>query len=362
MELSPFPGKRFLWGPLLLLLGTGCARVGPPPGGPPDTSAPLILDVAPVPGATGVPREAVITFSFDEKIDPAGVEKALWVTPGGLSKPKISVSGAEVRVRSTTPFPDSSTVAVLVTTLIQDRRQNFTAAPRRWVFSTGDRIWPGVVRGKVVRKEEKGRVPDRREQILVGLYPAGGDTVPDPSRVPPVAITQADSALGFVLDGVRAEGERLWLLAMVDRDGNRMFNGSQEFVTAEPESVVLLPGSPVLDAAIRLVDPSAPGTLKGSLERSEGDTTAVWVDLFSPDADSTTAPVKRARAGEGGEFVLSQVPAGVYILSLFCDLDADGKAGPAEPRTVYGRVQIYPERDLDIGSWSAPVCAPVKEP
>ena len=338
-----------------------CARQAPPPGGPPDTSAPEVMAVTPAPGSVGVERNTPLTLMFSEKIDPAGLEKSLWITPGGLAKPKISVSGAEVTIRSSTPLPESTTVAVLVTTQIQDKRQNVLRRPHRWVFSTGDRIWPGSVRGKVVR-EETGQAANERGQILVGLYPSEGDTVPDPSVVPPVAITQADSSLGFVLDGLPARGERWWLLAMIDRDGNRLIRGGGEFVTAEPESVTLTPESPSLDAAVRLLDPAAPGSIKGELERSGEDTTTVWVELTAPDADSLATPVARTQVGDGVDFVLSRVPPGVYILSMFCDPDEDGSAAPGETRTVYGRVQVYPGRELDLGVWSVPVCPPLKEP
>lgn len=307
-------------------------------------------------------RNAALTLVFSENIDPAGLEKALWVTPGGLAKPRISTSGAEVTIRSATAFPESATVAVLLTTLIQDKRLNYLRRPTRWVFSTGDRIWPGSVQGKVVRNEKEGQAGDFRGQILVGLFPSEGDTVPDPSVVPPVAITEADSALGFVLDGLPAAGDRWWLLAMIDRDGNRLIRGAGEFVTAEPETVVLSPDRPSRDAAIRLVDPAAPGSLRGELPRAEGDTTAVWVELFPADTDSLTSPVQRGRLGDTGDFTLSQIPAGTYILTMFCDLDGNGEAAPEETRTTYGRVQVYPGRELDIGVWSAPACGPAREP
>lgn len=257
--------RRRLGGCGLLLacvLIAGCARPMPPPGGPPDVTAPRILAVSPESLAVGVPIGAAITVIFSEPIDRTTIERALWVAPGGAVKPKFSFSGEELTVRLGAPLPDSVTVGVLLTTLVQDRKrdatQNAVAEPYRWIFSTGDTLWKGRVTGKVERGS--GAPPGggaNRGIVLVGLYPGDADTVPDPSETEPAAITQMRANGEFTLDGLPTDGRRRWLLAMFDRDGNRAFNDRGDFVSATGEPIVLTPDSSATDVFLRLVDPNS---------------------------------------------------------------------------------------------------------
>ncbi len=356
MALRPRAG----WAALAAVLLAGCARVLPPPGGPLDTTAPAVTAVSPESLAVGVPVDTVITVTFSEKVERSTLERALWVAPGGTSKPRFDVSGETVVIHPGRAFPESATVGVLLTTVITDRKRENTAnampEPYRWIFSTGDRLWPGRVSGKV-ETVTRGGSGTARGQVLVGLYPGAADTVPDPSTTEPEAVTQARADGRYVLDGLRTDGRRRWLIAMLDLDGNRVISGSGEFVSASPESLVLTPGGSEATMALRLVDPEAPGEVTGSFTRSPEDSTARWVELFGTGADSAEVKAK-VRVGDDGAYDVKNVPPGTYRLAAFCDGNRNGRKDREEAETFYdGPVIVHPAGKQELPPRPAPVCA-----
>jgi len=341
-----------------LAVAWGCAEVGPPPGGPPDKTPPNVLTVTPDSSAVGVPRSAPIRITFTEKVDEKSLERALWVTPGGAAKPRIDFKGDAVEIKLGRSFPESTTLGVLVTTLLKDRRadarENHLAKPIHWVFSTGSTIWPGRIRGSL----EKIGVQTGQGVVLIALYEERGDSIPDPTNADPIAITEPDSSGRFDLIGLPALGRQMWLFALYDRDGNREIRGQGEFASAEPDSVLLTPDRPEMDVKLRLVDPHAPATLEGVVVSVKPDTVAKWVELTALGPDSTSIPPRRGELGKKGEFSLSGLRPGKYRLAVFCDLNGNNQHDPEEPASPYGEVDLAPGAKRQVGNWRVSGCLP----
>jgi hypothetical protein len=324
-----------------------------------------VVSVSPEEGATGVSRDTPLVIRFSETVDAKSLERALWITPGGAAKPKIHVSGEEVTIRTDAGFPESTTVGVLLTTQVRDRRrdtdQNPLRRPLRWVFSTGREIAPGLVRGTLERPPEAaGARPTGA--VLVVVVPAAQDSVPELSRVPPIALTEPDSAGAFILAGLPVTGEMIRIVPVYDRDGNRAVSGRGEFVSAASESLVLEAGRPA-EVALRLIDPAAPGSLTGTLERAAGDTLGAGVAVFKAGPpDSAAAPVKVGRAGAGGTFTVSGIPPGSYRVTAFCDGNGNGKRDAGEAETDLGSVTVPPGAAFEMGSHALPACPQPVEP
>ena len=242
----------------LVVLASACARTGPPPGGPADTTAPELLSAAPESAAVGVDPGATLELIFSEKVDPNTVERALWITPAP-GKLKVDVSGDRVSVRPEDGFPPDATIGILVTTALKDRMrerpQTRMEAARRWTFATADSLDAGSVSGTVSRK---GQRPESG-QLLVALYPGDADTLPDPRETDPIAVTEADASDRFVLEGLPTDGKRRWLIALFDRDENRIIGGPGEFASALPETLVLTSRVQSRNVSLELIDPAAPG-------------------------------------------------------------------------------------------------------
>ncbi len=361
---SGSPGSRArLHGALAAaaLLAAACARPMPPPGGPADTTAPMVVAVSPESLAVDVPVDAPLVVTFSEKVEQSTLERALWITPGGAVKPDISVSGPEATIRLGAPLPDSVTVGVLLTTVITDRRRGSAAnplrEPYRWIFATGDSLWPGTVSGTVTQVGRTGTGGPGRGQVLVGLYPGDADTLPDPSSTTPVAVTEARSDGGYTLAGLPADGRRRWLIAMLDRNGNREISGPGEFASVQPESLVLTGAAPRDTVELRLVDPEAPGSLSGAFTRAEGDSVALWVAFFEAGTDTTGRPRTQVRAQPDGNFKAQNLPPGDYSLAAFCDLNRNGRRDPEEPWTLYtGTIEVEPGGERALEPLNAPDC------
>jgi len=332
----------------------GCARPGPPNGGPEDTSAPRVVSVTPESLAVGVPTDTPITITFDEKLDKDRLHDALWIRPPNVIR-EVSFDGPTAVIRLRKPFPDSTTVGVVISTAVRDKRGNPLAAPRQWVFATGDHIAPGRVRGTL----DLGASGAGRGQSLVALIPAGGDTMPDPDVVDPVAVTQAGPGGKFDIPGLPVDGKLYLAFAMQDRNEDRVIAGPGEFYSAAPESVRLTPDAPEQEVSLRLIDPEAPATVQGRLQRAEGDSTAVLVELRSAEDDSLGTVTSSATVKTDGGFSLSRVPPGVYRLVAVCDLDGSGKRDTGEPELVVrGGVNVPAGQTLDLGDLPGPRCTP----
>lgn len=336
-----------------------CAKMAPPPGGPPDTTPPGILAVMPESSAVGVPVTTPIRIQFSEKLDEKSLESAIWVTPGGVSKPRIDFDGETAEIRLGRPLPESTTVGVLVTTLVHDRRgsgfQNRLGRPLRWVFSTGGDIWPGRIRGtlETVGLERRGA-----GVVLVALYVQEGDSIPDPARANPIAVTEPDTTNRFDLTGLPVRSVPMWLFAMYDRNGNGEIGGSGEFASAAPESIFLAPDAPERDVKLKLVDPRAPATLEGTIVTAEADTIAKWVELFAAGADSASLPPRRSQVGKKGTFSVSGLRPGRFRLTLFCDVNGNRARDADEPSTLFGELDLAPGSKRQLGNWRITGCQP----
>jgi len=88
------------WTALLAgLLAAACARIEPPPGGPPDERPPRILRVEPAPGSVDQPGDVAVRIVFDEHVDRASTVADLIVSPpppGGL---RTRWSGRALKIR-----------------------------------------------------------------------------------------------------------------------------------------------------------------------------------------------------------------------------------------------------------------------
>ena len=66
---------------LALALISGCARVGPPTGGPADSTPPEVVTTVPEDGVTGVGRDTEIRIEFSEEMNRVSVERSFSIAP-----------------------------------------------------------------------------------------------------------------------------------------------------------------------------------------------------------------------------------------------------------------------------------------
>lgn len=129
-----------------------CASPGVPPGGPVDTAAPQLIDIAPDSGATGITPKATI-FRFDEVVSerPSGAQslQALFLISPSDGIPDVDWNREEVAVRPGRGWRRNTAYTVTMLPGMSDLRGNVRNAGVVVVFSTGAEIPQSRIAGTV---------------------------------------------------------------------------------------------------------------------------------------------------------------------------------------------------------------------
>ncbi len=131
-----FRGERGFAAAVVVLgacMSAGCARPGPPGGGPLDSTPPAVVRTTPADGATDVPPETPIEIEFSEEMGRDSVERALSMTPNvGLDVPRWRGTTLTTRVL-TGGLPDSTTFVVTIGPAALDYHSVALGTPRSFL-------------------------------------------------------------------------------------------------------------------------------------------------------------------------------------------------------------------------------------
>lgn len=135
---------------LLLLLLAGCAKVGPPTGGPVDRTPPRVVGHRPVGDATTVPLDAAVEIEFSEAMDRERTEAGLFVSPEG----ELRCRWSGRRLRLDMDLQANRTYVITVGTEARDLRGNALEQSFTFAFATGERLNQGQIAGFVYREHQ----------------------------------------------------------------------------------------------------------------------------------------------------------------------------------------------------------------
>lgn len=194
------------------LLLTGCARIAPPPGGPPDAAPPQLIATFPESVTALEGFDDWVTFRFDEVIDEGGqpnfgdgtggLEKLVFLSPDTLV-PRISWRRQTIAVRPQHDWIPNTTYRIELAPGIRDLRGNTLSRGEVVTFTTGGTLPTTMLTGRAVDWISRRFVPAALVEALT----------PDSLSYR----TLADSTGRFVL-GPLPVGE--WLVR-VSNDANR---------------------------------------------------------------------------------------------------------------------------------------------
>ena len=125
---------------LTLLLCASCARIQPPPGGPPDAEAPRARVLEPNPGTLHLAGRQHFILRFDEYMDRASVRASLSLNPRPEGELRLRWHGRRLSVRPAVDLPADRTYTLELGTGARDLAGNHLAAPLRLPFATGARL------------------------------------------------------------------------------------------------------------------------------------------------------------------------------------------------------------------------------
>ncbi|MFN8179492.1 MAG: Ig-like domain-containing protein [bacterium] len=313
-----------------------CAKVGPPPGGPEDKTAPAIVleAVHPSPGAAGVRADSTVTIVFTEVPDRRSVMRALAVFPA------VDFRNTSWRGDTLSLVPDPGWAADRNTVIrigpsAHDARGNALAEPFVLRFTTKAAPDSGTIRGRAWA----GRERTGGSHLLVFAAPA--DTAVAGSA--PAAVADAGTNGEYVLDGL--DPSLAWRVSgLIDADGDARAGGRDEAVGSAAGVVTFAPGEREAKAPDFLVGTlDSLGHIKGDVKADSGRTVLVVARDPATGEEHLSAPISGS-----GAYSLSLPTGPHYRVSAFVDLDGDGKHGESEPIVEFAedvRLDLASERD-----------------
>lgn len=269
-------------GPVLALAGalalTGCARKGAPSGGPPDVIPPRVLSAAPDSGTAHVALDAALSITFSEGMEPRSTGEAVSLAPRVDIKQR-RWKGRQLSLVLEQPLKTGQTYTLFLASTARDAHGNPLAAGRTIVFSTADSFPPGRIEGRIAARGFPA------EGTYLWCY--GGDRMPDSTARDFDALGLADAGGRFRIPGLPAPARyRLWAFADLNR--NRSFEPDKDVLAAADTVIELTAERPAAqDLEIEVVDPRAPGHVRGLVSDATGDTLGV-LRVFAIFEDDTS--------------------------------------------------------------------------
>ena len=135
---------------VLVALLLGCAKVGPPTGGPVDKEPPRILSHYPESDALSVARDTQVEIVFSEPMNRERTEAAIFTSPTG----PLQLSWRGPRLRVAMSLAEERTYVLTVGTGARDLRGNALTKSFTLAFATGSQLDQGLVRGWVYQDHQ----------------------------------------------------------------------------------------------------------------------------------------------------------------------------------------------------------------
>ncbi|MEO7961077.1 MAG: Ig-like domain-containing protein [Ginsengibacter sp.] len=218
---------------ILSVIGSGCAQIGAPTGGPRDSLPPNLLDASP-PNRTTNFKGDRITLTFDEYILLQDLQKNLLVSPIPKVVPNINWKLREVSIKIRDTLQPNTTYSIDLGNTIQDINENNSFRKFTYVFSTGPYIDSLEFSGNI-KLAETGKSDST---LIALLYNDLDDSAILKNK--PRYITRLDSSGNFTFRNL--SGGTYHVFGLKDESGQRYYNSKTELF-AFADSVVVIDGN-----------------------------------------------------------------------------------------------------------------------
>ncbi|HSV11446.1 MAG TPA: Ig-like domain-containing domain [Hanamia sp.] len=269
---------------LLSIMGSGCAQIGMPTGGPRDTIPPVLLNANP-PNKTVHFDGNRITFTFDEYVHLQDLQKYLLVAPEPKIIPNITSKLKTVSIRIRDTLQANTTYSFQFGDALQDINENNPIHNFTYVFSTGSYIDSLTFSGNVVLAET-GKVDST---MLVFLYKNLDDSAVYKQK--PRYVARLDSAGKFQFRYLAAGTYHLY--ALKDESGQKMYNNpSQLFAFADSVIHISNHVTPVELFAYVEEKNTKPTTNTGAAIKKNPEKTLKYTTSLSNNVQDLLTPLK----------------------------------------------------------------------
>lgn len=244
-----------------IALAGGCAKPGPPGGGPIDTEPPDVVDTLPADGSVDVARDVNIEIVFSEEMNRPSVERNLSRVPP-LELGAVRWRGKTLVLELAESIPESTTVVLEVGAAAQDYHNVLMGAPHSFAFSTGGGLDSGVIAGRVTA----GGDPAAKATVWACLKGAEPDTSGFIHSCG--YATSSDDEGAFRFENVASSGTAYTLVAFLDSNGDRRYWVAGETGGVVSEAALVDADG---DSATGLVVPiEPPSTPSAAADQEEG--------------------------------------------------------------------------------------------
>lgn len=213
----------------ILVVFTGCAKMGAPDGGWYDETPPKVIGATPADKGTEV-KSRKINIYFDEFVTISNPNEKVVVSPPQLEDPIIKSMGKHISVELKDTLKANTTYTVDFSDAISDNNEGNPLGNYTYSFATGSVIDTMEVAGKVLESENLEPI----KGILVGLYSNLADSAF--TKYPMLRVSRTDSRGHFVIKGVAPGSYRVY--ALQDVDNNYIYTQKAEKVAFMHDIVV----------------------------------------------------------------------------------------------------------------------------
>lgn len=229
------------------LLGTGCAQVGMPIGGPKDTLPPVLLSANP-PNKTVNFKGDRVVLTFDEYVQLENAIQKLIVSPVPKKNPNVDYRLKTVTIRIKDTLQENTTYKIELGNAIRDINENNPIPDFTYVFSTGSYIDSLEMAGNV----EVAQTGGVDTTLIVMLYSDLSDSAVFKEK--PRFITKVDNKGEFNFTNLPAGTYNIF--ALKDESGQRRYTSLQQLFG-------------FLDSTVTVSENSSPVTLYAYVEEPE---------------------------------------------------------------------------------------------
>lgn len=235
----------------LALVG-GCAKPGPPGGGPVDEQPPTVVRTLPEDGALDVAGSSLIEIEFSEEMNRQAAERSLGIVPG-VELRNFRWKGRTLVVEPAESLPDSTTMIIEIGASARDYHEVAIGRPFSFAFSTGDALDTGTIEGSVTAGG------DAVKNAIV--WACQGPAAPDSSG----ALQSCGYASSTGEDGrfrmvnVKASAAPYTLIGFVDQDGDGRYMRDKETGAVLEDAALVAARGDSVGGLIVPVEPPAAG-------------------------------------------------------------------------------------------------------
>lgn len=212
------------------IIGSSCAQIGMPTGGPRDTLPPVLLKSTPPNGSTHF-NEKKIVLSFDEYVHLDNLQNNLLVAPTPKLPPGIDYKLKTVTIKLRDTLQENTTYSIELGNAIQDLNENNPLRNFTYVFSTGAYIDSLQFDGSV-QLAETGKVDTT---ILVLLYKNLSDSAIYKEK--PRYIARLNSKGEFKFHHLASGTYHVF--ALKDESGQKIYNNPTQIFAFSDSAVIV---------------------------------------------------------------------------------------------------------------------------